>query len=249
MVSIFKNELYKLFHSRRIYIFSGIMLVTLIGFAIIINSISPSELITTDMIDEMKGINFPLQFLSTISDLLLPVFVVLIMTFFVSDEYESGTLKLPILQGFRRESIIIAKTLISIFFSFLMVAFVYLAANMVSLGLWGTKSYTADGLLSITKIFLLSVIPIIALVTFTMLLSLLVKNSGLVIGILIAILVFSSLIGSMFPEVSKYMFTYHLKAFAQITDSYLNGILTCTVSAIIFLMSALFTFNKMEIHK
>lgn len=251
MISIIGNELYKIFRSKRIYIFLAILLVFSVGIAFLVSNITPSEQISAEMIDMLKGPYFPAQILSIISDLLLPIFATLIITFLISDEYDNGTLKLPLLHGFSRGRVIISKVIAGILVTVLMLLFVLVAAYGMGLLLWGSRVVDSGQFVNTLKAYSLTVLPFITLILLTAFIAILVKNSGIVIGVMVAIFVLGSFVSGVFPNVSTYLPTYYLKAFASSLDkiNYSRALLVCGIYGVAAYAAAYLKFFRMEIQK
>lgn len=251
MFCMLKNELYKIFHSRRIYVFLSILFVFSAALAVLISSITPSEQISEEMLKNLKGAYFPVQILSTITDLLLPIFITLIITFIISDEYDNGTLKLPLLHGFSRGWVIVSKVLASTIVMILMLAFVYVVSYGAGLIFWGSSVIEKTVALSTLKAYLLTMLPFLAFIIIASFLAILFKNSGVVIGIVVAILVLSSFIGALFPDASTYIITYYLKAFSSSVANleYLRAVIVCLIYGVVFYIASYLKFFKMEIQK
>lgn len=250
MLGILKNELVKVAKSKRIAIFTGIILTLCAFFGIVVVQMEKTGMATDEMIQEMAGGNFPIQMLGLVSDMVLPIFATLLACFLLIDEYNSGTLKLPILCGHSRNSIITAKMLAVISIMAYIMTMIWLGANLTSVILWG-----ADGVIQMLgSNLLIYVQTFIAMVSWSlimMLVALFLKNSGIMIGIMTVILVVSSVVGSMFPSIARYIITYYLKAFASQsgTVSYALGDMVCLSMLAIFGAAAYLRFNLMEIQK
>ena len=251
MFLILKNELYKIFHNKRIYMFLIILLLFIVAIAYLINSIEPSLQMSATMLDKLKGAYFPIQILSTISDLLLPMFVTLIITLLFSDEYYNGTLKIPLLNGFTRIELITAKLLISIITTIIMLICVFALSYLTSFLFWGDAVSNNKVFVKTVQVYSLTLLPFIALITIVLFLSMFIKNSGIIIGVIVSVLVLSSFISSLFPGASQYILTYYLKAFSAKLDgiNLSKSISICIAYGIVFLAGVYARFSRMEIDK
>ena len=250
MLKILGNELVKAIKSKRLIIFISIMVFLSAFFGMVITQIGKNGTVTSEMFETMTGGYFCLQVLGLSADMILPIFATLFVCFLIIDEYNSGTLKLPILCGYSRKNIIYAKALAVIIMMLTIMIVTWLSANVVSVLVWGAEDVIAMAdytLLVYLKTFLAMVAWSIVMIA----ISLFIQNSGIMIGIMTVILVVSSIAGGMFPQIAKYILVYYLKAFASLgdtVDSALGGVI-CLLNIIIFGGVAMLRFEKMEIQK
>lgn len=198
----------------------------------------------------MVGGYFPIQILGVVSDMVLPIFATLLACFLLIDEYNSGTLKLPILCGHSRNAIITAKILAVLMVMAYIMTVTWISANLTAVILWGTDG-VIEMLGSNLMIYAQTFVAIASWSLIMMLAALFLQNSGIMIGIMTAVLVISSVVGSMFPSIARYIITYYLKAFSSQsgTVSYILGDAVCMSVFVIFGIAAYLRFNRMEIQK
>lgn len=250
MLAIFRNEIIKILKSKRVYIFAAIMVVISVLFGVIISQMQKTGAVSDEMMQQMIGGYFPIQILGMVSDMLLPIFATLFACFLLTDEYNSGTLKLPILCGHSRKNLLTAKiAAISITITVITIV-TFISAHIVAAFIWGIGT-VQNMFLGNLVIYAETLLAILSWGICMVLLSLWIQNSGVLIGAVVAVLVVSSLIGSVFPDISKFILTFYFKAFSSLagTMNYSLAIGVCVGSMMIFCGIAFLRFEKMEIQK
>lgn len=250
MLAIFRNEIIKILKSKRVYIFAAIMVVISVLFGVIISQMQKTGAVSDEMMQQMIGGYFPIQILGMVSDMLLPIFATLFACFLLTDEYNSGTLKLPILCGHSRKNLLTAKiAAISITITVITIV-TFISAHIVAAFIWGIGT-VQNMFLGNLVIYAETLLAILSWGICMVLLSLWIQNSGVLIGAVVAVLVVSSLIGSVFPDISKFILTFYFKAFSSLagTMNYSLAIGVCVGSMMIFCGIAFWRFEKMEIQK
>ena len=165
MKKLFENEMYKIFKSKRIYIFCGILALVSLVFSLIVKQVYVAGQFGGDMTLKDLAVQYPLQLLSTVSDLLLPVFATLMITFLIADEYNEGTLKLSILSGYGRSRIIVSKVLAVVVATFIMLIVVYITSYLGSFLAFGSAVIHDDVGYNI-KAYVWSFLPLITWIVF-----------------------------------------------------------------------------------
>lgn len=250
MLSILKNELIKIVKSKRFLIFTLIMILLCVFFGFVVLQIEKSGMATGEMLEQMIGGYFPIQILGLVSDMVLPIFATLLACFLFIDEYNSGTLKLPILCGHSRNAILTAKMITILLIMGYLMIITWFSASLVSIVFWGVKGVQQLFWVNL-GIYAQTFIAMAGWSMIMILISLFLQNSGIVIGIITVILVISSIVGGMFPAVAQYIITYYLKAFSSQSGmvNYLLGNFVCISGLIISGFLSYIKFNCMEIQK
>ena len=249
MIKNIKNEMYKLWKGRRLGIFILILLVTCIAMGVLVRSIQIKGFFEKEVIDSMIGGNFPTQVLGVIADIVLPVLATLFVTFLVTDEAESGSLKLPLLCGQSREKLIVAKTVAVLIGAMALMAVTYISSNIVAAVFWGSDSVAA-ALFPNAVIFAESYFALAGWSMIVLFASLFVKNSGSMVGIAVIVLVIGCILSSASPQIAKYEVMYYLKAFVSmvVLDRTL-AMAVCGGTVVAFLTMATLKFRALQIQK
>ncbi len=164
MLQLLYNELYKIFHNKRIYIFLGIIAAFTILTAVLINFMPETQYNTAEMLNSVKGPYYPREVYNIMSDVLFPIFVILIVIFLVAEEYENGTLKLPLIHGFSRQEVIASKIICSIIVTIFMLVSTYAMTYIISQILWKNAFSDIPYTLLTLKRGCLSIFPLIGII-------------------------------------------------------------------------------------
>lgn len=250
MKKLFENEMYKIFKSKRIYIFCGILAFVALVFSLIVKQVYMAGQFGEDITLKELAVQYPLQLLSTVSDLLLPIFATLMITFLIADEYNEGTLKLSILSGYGRNRIIISKVLAVIVATVIMLVVVYITSYLGSFLAFGSAVIQNDVGYNIAA-YIWSLLPLITWIVFNFFLALYIKNSGIIVGVVVGITLVSSILSSMLPRISSYIGTYYLKAIAASFSTINLGMaaVVCLMYMFLFGTVSYVKFIKMDIEK
>ncbi len=250
MIKNIKNELCKIYKSYRFIIFSLIMVLVSVLMGVILSFVEKQGTLPEETISMVTGGAFPLQVLSVLSDIVLPIFATILVCFLVIDEYNNGTLKLPLLCGHKRVVVLLSKIIAVFVTMFVIILVSYLSASVTGMVIWGSKE-VLDTAWETYLVFMETYLSMISWSVIAFVLALYIHNSGTMIGIVSVLLVVSSIVTGLFPEPSKMLVPYYFKAFATMSDlhSILFGIGICIEGIVIFGMFAIGKFNRMEISK
>ena len=250
MIKNIKNEICKIYKSYRFIIFSVIMILVSVAMGVILNFVAKQGTLPEETVSAVTGGAFPLQVLSVISDIVLPIFATILVCFLVIDEYNNGTLKLPLLCGYKRFVVLVSKIIAVFVTMFVIMMASYISASVTGMVIWGSSEILATALETFI-VFMETYLSMISWSVVMFVLALYIHNSGTMLGIVSVLLVVSSIVTGLFPESSKMLIPYYFKAFANMSDmhSILFGLGICLEGIIIFGMFAFGRFNQMEISK
>jgi hypothetical protein len=144
MMNLLGNELYKLFRTRKLYVFAAIMIAILI---LNLYGYVPGDSMVVWTF--RHGQSVPLNTLDLLSQFMV-IFIPIFLGDSVTNEYRRGTLKLPLLRPVRRSELLGAKLASLFVFVMIMVAFYVAAAYAVGtyyLG-WGDGTEYAGSIVS-----------------------------------------------------------------------------------------------------
>jgi ABC-2 type transport system permease protein len=221
----------------------------MIGFALMYVKL-PQEF-DEKLINKLKGSSFPITVLSSISDLLLPILITLLVTSTITDEYNNGTLKLPLLHGNTRLQILNAKIISVVFLVFTLFLGTLIFAYIFGAIVWGNSTLRPEKVIYTIKIFGLTLIPFIAFIIAILFISLKVSNSGILIAIIVTILLLSSLLSDSLTSIRPFLLTYYLKVFSiGVNENVLvKGCIVSCVYGFVFYILSKASFLRMEIEK
>jgi ABC-type transport system involved in multi-copper enzyme maturation permease subunit len=250
MIKNIKNEMCKIYKSNRFVVFSTILILVSIVMGAALRFVEKQGAFPPETISMVTGGAFVLQVLSVISDMVLPIFATLLVCFLIIDEYNNGTLKLPLLCGYKRVIVLLSKVAAVFVTMFVLMLVSYLSATATGVVIWGSEEVLSTAMESFV-VFMETYLSMISWSVIMFVFALFIHNSGIMIGIVSVLLVVSSLVTGLFPEASKMFVTYYFKAFASMSDvhSILFGIGICIEGIVIFGMLAFGRFNQMEISR
>ena len=244
------NEWYKIYKGKRLGFFLLALLGITIAVAIIIKSLEIQGTMERKYIDDMIGGNFPLEVLGMIADIVLPIFVTMLATFLVTDEIDSGSMKLPLLCGQSRGKLITSKVIVVILGTMALMVFTYVITNILSAIIWGWELVLpalGDNAIIFTETFL----ALAGWAVIVLFISLFMKNSGVMVGVATFILVAGLILGSVSPKFASFEVMYYFKAFINVGQK-INLALAMTVcfaTMIVFYILSLVKFKRLQINK
>ena len=188
LFSLIKNEYYKLFRKKKIYIFA--MIIAAMAFIpVIINTI------------EEAGINFtvntlPLENLSWSTEMIIPIFIAVLVADLITNEYQEGTFKLSLVSSVTRMELLAAKIITLVSIITLLVLFTMMISYLSGAIFldWGipfqfnnvTLTET-QGILYTFGLYFLAVVPLSAFGILIMYLGFKLETGGSVVGLTIGI--------------------------------------------------------------
>lgn len=215
MYNIIKNELYKVFHGKRLYVFLGILLALFI--------IPLIESLTGALEGfPMNGQNLSLNMLAFLSTNIIPGFIIVMMAGMITDEYIGGTLVLNLLHPVSRAKLLAAKMCAMTVALLTFLGFTLLTGYVLGTIFFGwgdafifqeTVYSTQEGILLTVGSYLISLLPTLAFAAFAMLTAMLFSSSGVTVGVLLASVVGMSLLGQLLEGIQPYLIIYQLPFF------------------------------------
>ena len=249
MYNLVKNELFKIFKQKKLYICGVMILVVLaisIASAIMTQSASSSSgnlLVgseSADVSSQVTGQNFPISMISSISTILV-IYIVILLGDIMADEYKSGTLKLTLLGPVSRSKVVMAKA-IALFISISTLIVFTLITSYIAGSIffdWGSgfnvisyqTTYAGEmtaanfaltavlGILVTAGAFLLTILPYFSFGMIVYFLSTLIPNMGAVIGASLGTWITMSLVGMAFPKITPYLITSYFSFYNEFLRS------------------------------
>lgn len=231
MFSVFSNELYKIFHSKRIYVFS----IICIAFAGLMFIGEMNENIAEILVkDVLMG--------------LLPIFFAIILAESFTEEYKAGTLKLTLIQPISRSKYLIGKILALVPVGLFLIILNQVLGMAVEFIKSGNMGLIAEGSSELFINASLSMIPILAFSMIILLLSIKLNSSGAVIGGCFGLMMIFQLSGFFASKynLQEYIITNHFKMFFE-RQNLANEMMVVAAYFIVFLTLSLIIFNKKDI--
>ncbi|MBO8172561.1 MAG: ABC transporter permease [Bacillaceae bacterium] len=211
---LIKNEVFKIFLSKKIY---AIMIVMLF-FTIL----PKFEELVGNIDIPVHGQNLPIYMLGTHVIVIIPLFIIVAVAQMFTEEYTAGTLKNTLLHPVTRTRLLNAKLLGLVVTVMALLLFGMLIAygfGTLFFG-WGNSFYfdgqyytTGEGFMITIGSYLAAVVPLMVFAMVMMLLSFFFTSSGVLAGISIGLLVLMNLSGEMFKMLQPYLLVGSFRGF------------------------------------
>ncbi len=184
--------------------------------------------------------------LSYLATNIIPLFIIIMMSGMLTEEYVGGTLKLSLLHPVTRSRLLTAKICalavpILIFLVFTLLAGYGLGTAFFG---WGDRFIyqdlvytTREGIIFTVSSYLISFLPTLAFSALVMLISLQFTSGGAAVGALIGLVITMSIAGQLFKVIQPFLIIYRLTFFQTLL---MGGELNQTILS-------LYLFNKKDI--
>lgn len=273
MKRLMLNEFYKLISRRKVHALMIILLIFslfTLGSELLTNSLfkpytSGNTAAVGNQLLPLKemfnGQSFPSALLDGATNIIFPIFVIILIASLITEEYSDGSLKLPLLRQISRSQLLKGKlaslTMILALFLLILMLFGYIFGT-VFLG-WGSKflimgktisSY--QGLLFTLSTYIFSLVSLVFFGMIMLFFAVVLDNSGSVVGIGAGILFMLLVIEQMFPEVSPYLISHYFNTY-ELFISGMNikkiaiGYLIVSIYCIGFYTLGVFIFKKKDL--
>ncbi|MDW7673988.1 MAG: ABC transporter permease [Bacillota bacterium] len=263
MFNLVKNELYKLFKTKKIYVFLFIIFVY--------NFLPSLEKVMGTIGDEIliNGQTTPFYMLNFMITNIFPIFIIVALADMVTGEYASGTLKLPLLHPVSRVNLLAAKAIaLTIVLLFILMFSLILSYIMgTAIFGWGDQFiyqepdqalqyatfYSTKEGIAITFIsYVISAIPLIAFGLVIMFLALIINSSGVLAGLSIGLVIFLSIFGEVVVAIRPFLIIDALSMFKTlfITKNMSYFIVNMIVTAlygIVFFLGSIYLFKNKDL--
>jgi ABC-2 type transport system permease protein len=241
----------KIFSSKKMYAFTFI--ITAVAFLIILTTNFQSGPTAV----KPTGQFLPYIMLRIISGQILPIFIIILVIDMFTKELQEGTFKITLVHPISRNKYLITKVitlilLISILLFFTMgVSYII---GTLTFG-WGeTLSInhidynTINGIIKIVSSYLITILPLSAFGLMVIVLSLILKTSGVAVGLSIGLLFILDIIRQLFPKLSPYVINHAFMAFENITmTNLLNTTVLVLGYSLVSLFASQYILNRKEI--
>jgi len=274
MLKMVGNELVKMFSGKRMYVFIAIsLLVVIVTLASTKNMMANMDTIKENIpanlnvppVPEiaLNGFSASAITLDAISSFLVVVYIIVLAASSITDEYREGTLKLPLLQGMNRSSLIFSKlialSMIIVFF----LLFNFLVSIVSGTYLFGLgekfmlqhPSYGKvelsifEGLGVLLQMNGATFLFLLAFAVITMYISIKMNSTANAIGIGVGLLIAMHVIGSLGLSVNSYFIFGYIKFHVKILnhDGVFLGIGVLLVHFALFLILSLYDFKRKDL--
>lgn len=239
MIRVIGNEMKKILSQKTIYVFS-----TAVIFVIFLNILG--ALITNNTaLGKNYGETFPVTIFEGLAGVVIPIFIVAMVSNMVAEEYSEGTIKLTLLSRVSRSRLLTGKLLaLGIILSIFLILMLLLGYGIgVALLGWGGEFMVkgraltpGQGIVITLLTYGLSLIPFMSFAAFIMFISILTKKGGAATIVGCGVLFFLLLLQIAFPDLAQFIVTNYFNTYRIITSQ--GGIQTIVTG-----FSIIFTYG------
>ncbi|EJO5348756.1 ABC transporter permease [Clostridium botulinum] len=242
MLKVLKNEIIKMFSSKKFYVLSMTLIISIVIMAVLGKG-HPQ--------DGINANNFVIKTLSgTLIKPIIPMFIVLVIAETLTDDYIHGTMKFSLMTPIKRSHFIIGKFLFIALYAliFLIVGFVgsYII-GIIIFGL-GDKGQFLNMFINNIKIYASIILPLLSFSAFMSFIAIFINNSGAMIGLGIGIDVIMMMIDFQMKNIMYYtfsgMYAYRIAENLNIHNILMLSFTACVYIAVFLLLSIVVVKRK-----
>ncbi len=271
MGAIIKNELIRIIHDKKIYIFLGILAVIAIVTAIgleglgkvaekTMDSGQSSQVMGEEVSVEvalMNAQNYPRILLGFVIDFVLPVMIVVLLAEIITGDISDGKMRYTLVGPISRWKIILGKSMAVMSIIMFLMGFMLIISFIAGSVFMKSGMYTTDkGILKGTSAVLHTLgvyfksymVLAIFTVTFTPICLIFKKRTSMIM-VSVSIIIGSTFVQFLWKDLSKYLITTYFKAFTSMVSRSISieeGILFFSYVVVSVVLSVI-VFNKKEV--
>jgi ABC-2 type transport system permease protein len=238
MISLIKNEIYKIFKQKKLYIFAAVIAaLTILQYVsyLVTHQIAEKNPDIKAAFANMNGQTMPLTMLGGLSTILV-IFITILLSDIMTDEYKTGTLKLSLIRPVSRIKLLISKMFSVLIGSAVLLLFTMIISyifGVIFFG-WGDKfvfqgikyslngdmsNYTVTygvfkGILFTLFSYFIALVPYMAFGMVALFFATIFSNMGATIGTMLGIWVVLDIVRSALKAARPYVintyFTYYM---------------------------------------
>jgi ABC-type transport system involved in multi-copper enzyme maturation permease subunit len=232
MFRVFRNEMYKIFHSKKLYVF-GVLAFAIAGLMVV----APTEATMAQdlMVNEISRTFLPMLFAIIISDS-------------ITEEYKSGTLKLSMIHPIKRSSYLLGKVIALIPVGIIFIAWCQILGIGIELIKFGELKMSGSIMFELFTQTVGGMLPMLGFSMIVLLMAVFFRGTGAVIGATVGLLIFFQILS---PIAYKYHFenlliNTHNNMFIESAD-FTTSMMVCIGYIVVFLGASLVAFNRKDI--
>lgn len=199
MLGLIKNEIYKVFRLRKFYLFIGIVLAVQL-----IKVFQYTFAGNDQFLRLLNGQSFPLEIIRS-SPLIMVIFISVLVSDMIADEYKKGTFKLVLLRPVSRIQFISAKIIALLVLIISLVCFAIISSYAIGAIAfkWGDTvllngiPYSGNGYAMTFKAALAYILPCFAFGMLVLFIALVSENTGITLALALGLYIIS-------PFIEKY---------------------------------------------
>lgn len=252
MSGVIKNELIKIFLKKKIYIFMAIIFIMTILPAFIF------RFAETDI--DMTGQMFPVENMTMNLGMLIPIFLSILISDMITEEYINGTLKIPLIHPVSRKKLFNGKLLALLIATTTLVLF----SLIISYGSgyiffeWGESLqinnvdyFGINSIFVTVGLYVSSLFPLLAFSTVIIFIALKLTSSGAVVGVSVGFIFALNILSQLVEKLRPFLiYTYFNPIVFLISPGgvdLLQGIIIIFIYGVIFYVLSLKMFEKQDL--
>lgn len=244
MITVLKNEFYKLFRGKKLYV--SILIITLIYIAAFM-AIKAAP--NTEEFFELKTgtiSNLGSFMLVMFNQTLIPVLGIVLITDIFTEDYKQGTLKYTVMQPISRSEVMVGK--ISAIFVYVEMLFLFIfVMHILCSVLILNKPINGAEIATTLYSFTMSSIPLMGFFSICIFVSLIVNGIGAAIGANIGILLLLQVLYQVLEKLRIYNIYGYFTMFADTQAPIGIGILISSMYVLVSLAISVVIFRKRDI--
>lgn len=237
-----RNELYRIFTGKKIYILSFIMITLSVVMGLVLKAVNSQ---TTEMPIPLSKLAFPMQFFSIIGYVVFPILIIIMVSGFFSDDYRDGTMKQTLLGAVTRSELLISKIFAVILSNLFILCASIISSSIVGgllfreydIFIFNNTTLAFSNGIRITLYYYGTMLGLGTTLGIVVLaLSLLIKNSGTVVGISMGLYLFQFFIQNLANNLRPYLLSsYFAIGNVFLRDNFDNAIKSLLVACIAYI--------------
>lgn len=213
MRNLIKNELFKIFKSKRIYIFIAILVILAL-----IPCVGNLIFNKGNYGPEASGQMLPYSLLTMYLEIILPMFITVLISDMYTEEYSGGTLKLQMIHPISRGKLLFSKVIALAIAILTLLIFAMLAGYLLGTVFFGwgeifhvnEVSYSSGNAILLTLgSYILSLIPLLSFGMVILLICMQFNSGGAAVGTSIGVFLILTYINLLIEAAKPYMITHY----------------------------------------
>jgi len=264
MLNLVKNEIYKFFRTKKLYVFMLIVFVYnfLPSLEKIVGTIDEANVI-------INGQNTAFYMLNFMITNIMPLFIIVSIADMVTGEYVNGTLNIPLIHPVSRIKLLTAKAIalfipliclliFSLLLSYAMGTLIFGWGNQfvyqeVNQSIKDATVYsTQEGIVVTLGSYFISIFPLLAFGMMVMFFALFFNSSGVLVGISLGFLIFLSILGEVVQTIRPYLIINSFSLFKMIfvsqnINDFISTFIITAFYGLGFYFASIYSFSKKDL--
>jgi ABC-2 type transport system permease protein len=262
-MNLIKNEVFKVFRLKKLYIFMAIIIVLEVinGIYYIATKNNPGKIGQDigNMLASFNGQSFPVLMLQGMGQFVI-IFMAILLADIISDEYKNGTLKLSLLRPVTRVELLFSKIISLLVSLIVLLGFILIVSYIIGTLFcgWGDKTVvngvnftTAAGIILTLKAYLITILPYFAFGMIIVFTSILFTSMGATIGVSLGVMIVLGILENI-KQVHNYSILHQFNIYSNFVKDFkwsnmLIGIANVAVYLVVFYIGSMLVLKKKDI--